>query len=585
MPASRKPPADSTPYPISRFSLSGSPWWKRLLFVGAPVLVAVLLGVGVYISRIDIDGWVRVYGLPKLQPGSRAAFRVLVREGKYSTPASPVRIKTYLNDGEKRHFIGESTLPAGVQAAEVNTVLPVVAQGRHRIEMQVTSPHLEETVAFPVEITSRPGKLEKVSETRDEPEGNYVLMQSSVAKPDIDGVVVSLHPVNGRGLKMPFRDVLFLRAQDAQGVPLRARANLKLLRGRIRLPKTADCNPPFSRPEAEPCMLEIEEGKDLPFQLETDVLGLASMSLYTMTPGVSFRIEYRVQNASGEWGAARTVDFDVGIVQDDVFVAYFPRILPPGNRFEFPFRGLGKGPMYVDIYSETAWLYAGQVPLEDMFGQASLVLEEPAGLRKLQVSLFYMPVDNSTVNTTFWVHSQMNNPRILEQALRMAQGNDRLDTHTLQHLSALIDGGYVWRPGYDIHSDIHYFAGLLDTFHFAPQILVDTKQHKEAVLSRMKRGSQRTILLLMGAAAILLMGVILAAVVLSLRARRRAHARMSEIQQDENGEEHFWRNLNSSPEERRERTQTIAFGVVLALLLGFLFAAFMWVFFNIKWEM
>lgn len=585
MPASRKPPADP-PLHIPRFSFSRTSWWKRLLFVGAPILVAVLLGVGVYISRIDIDGWVRVYGIRQLQPGARAAFRLLVREGKYSKPASPVRIKAYLEAGSRRRFIGESSLPQGVQAAEVNTVIPAgIPDGPARIVMEIASPHLQETVAFPVEISSTPEKLGWVHESREEPEGNYVLMQTSAPKADTDGVIISLHPMNGRGLKMPFRDVMFLRAQNTQGIPLRAKARLTLQRGRIRLPKSADCNPPFSRPEAEPCMLEISEGQELPFGLETDALGLASMTLYTMTPGVSFHLAYRVQDSSGAWGAERATDFDVGIVQDDVFLGYFPRILQPAGRFDFPFRGLGKGPMYADVYSETGWIYAAQAPLTDMFGEASIPLEEPAGLRKMQISLFYMPLDNSTVNTTFWIHAQANNPRLLEQALRMAQRNDRLDTATLQHISALIDGGYVWRPGYDIHSDIHYFAGLLDTFHFAPQTLVDTKDQKEAVLSRMKRGSQRTILLLMGICALLLMSVIFAAVTLALRARRRSHDQMSEIQQDEHGQEHFWRNLQDSPEERRERLQTIAFGLLIALILGFIFAAFMWVFFNIKWEM
>ena len=585
MPASRKQPADPS-FRIPRFSFSGSSWWKRLLFIGVPLFVTMLLGVGVYISRIDIDGWVRVYGVRQLQPGFRAAFRVLVREGKYSKPASPLQIKAYLEIGNKKHFIGASSFPAKVQAAEVNTVIPAdVPEGAGRIVMEVSSPQLQETVAFPVEITSKPEKLHWVSEAQDEPEGNYVLMQPSIPKPDADGVIVSLHPVNGRGLKMPFRDVMFLRAQNPQGVPLRIKAKLKLQRGRIRLPKTIDCDPPFSQPEAEPCMLEVQEGQELPFALQTDVLGLASMTLYTMTTGVSFQLEYRVQDTSGEWGATRTTDFDVGIVQDDVFVGYLPRILPFKDRFDFPFRGLGKGPMYVDVYSETGWLYATQALLTGMFGQATFPIEEPIGLRKVQMSLFYLPVDNSTVNTTFWVHQQSNNPRILEQVLRLAQRNSRLDTYTLQHLSALIDGGYAWRPGYDIHSDIHYFAGLLDTFHFAPQMLVDTKQQKEAVLSHIKQGSQRTILLIMGVCALLLMGVIFVAVTLALRARNRAHAQMSEIQKDENGEEHFWRTLQNSPEERREQLQTMVFGLLVALILGFLFAAFMWVFFNIKWEL
>jgi hypothetical protein len=538
------------------------------------------------VSRMNITGWVRVYGLQQMQPGSRAAFRVLVRQGKFSKPASPVKVRAYLLTDSDQRFIGEGSAGPGAQAVEVNTVLPGVPPGRYRIKMVVESPHTDETIAFPVELVEKPGKLVWVHESPpDSDGGNYVGTQTSPLKPDEDGVIVSINPINGRGFKMPFRDVLFFRAHTVAGDPVRARAQLKLVRGRIRLPRHADCNPPFSKPEMDPCMLEVPEGKSVPFDLETDILGLASMSLYVMTPGVSFHISYQVQDATGQWGARRETDFDVGIVEDDVFLAYFPRILPPGTSFVFPFRGLGRGPMYVDVFSDTAWLHATQIPLEDMFGQARVAIDEPQGLRKMQISLFYMPLANSTVNSTYWVNSQTNNPRLLEQAVKMAQRNENLDGHTLQYLSALIDRGLIWQPGYSIDNNIHFFAGLLDTFHYAPQVLADTKQHKEAVLSRYKRGSQMTVLIVVSTAGLLLMFVVFVAVYVVLRQRRRSVAEMSEIQQDEAGNETFWKNLHKTPDERMARTQAVVFGVIVALILGFIFVAFMWVFFNIKWEM
>jgi len=593
MPASRKSPAEE-PSPeeqpslegISRFSSPRRIWWKRFLFIGIPILVTVLLAVGVHVSRMNISGWVRVYGVRQMQPGSRAAFRVLVRQGKNSKPASPVRVKAYFLTESGPRFIGEGHATVGAQAVEVNTVLPKAPPGRHRIQMEVESPALRETIAFPVELAEKPEKLTWKHETASGAEGgNYVGTQTSPLKPDADGVVVSINPINGRGFKMPFRDVLFFRAHNTQGEPVRARAQLRLLRGRIRLPRHADCNPPFAKPELDPCMHEVPEGKSVPFDLETDILGLASMSLYVMTPGVSFHIDYQVQDSTGAWGPKRETDFEVGIVEDDVFLATFPRILPPGTSFVFPFRGLGKGPMYVDVFSDTAWLYATSVPLVDLFGQARIAIDEPQGLRKMQISLFYMPLDNSTVNSTYWVNSQTNNPRLLEQAVKLAQRNENLDSHTLQYLSSLIDRGLIWQPGYSIDNDIHYFAGLLDTFHFAPQILTDTKKQKEAVLSRYKKGSQVTVTLLMGAAGLLLMITVFVATYLAHRQRRRSHAEMSEIQKDENGNETFWKNLHKNPDERRERNLSIAFGVVVALILGFTFVAFMWVFFNIKWEL
>lgn len=594
MPASRKSPAEpsvdsgGTPAPegVSRFPFSRLTWWKRILFIGVPVLVTGLLIVGVHVSRLDLDGWVRVYGLGNLQPGQRAAFRVLARQGKHSKPASPVRVKAYLlSDGEER-FIGEGTAGEGAQAVEVNTVLPKVAPGRYHIRMEVTGPETSETLAFPVELHEQPPKLAWTHEVAPGDEGGtLVSTRTSPLKPDADGVIVSINPVNGRGFKMPFRDVLFLRAHDVQGVPVRVRARLRLDRGRIRLPRTKDCNPPFARPELDPCMLEVPEGKDVPFELETDILGLASMSLYVMTPGVAFHIDYQVQDATGAWGARRETDFEVGIVEDDVFLATFPRILPPGTSFVFPFRGLGKGPMYLDVFSETAWLHATSVPLADLFGQARVAIEDPPGLRKMQISLFYMPIANSTVNATYWVHSQTNNPRLLEEAVRLAQRNEHLDPHTLQYLSALIDRGLIWQPGYSIDNNIHFFAGLLDTFHFAPQVLADTRQHKEARLSRIKRGSQTTVLVLVSLAGLLLMLVVFVATYLALRQRTRSHAEMSEIQKDEDGNETFWKNLHKHPDERQARLQAIVFGTLVALILGFVFVAFMWVFFNIKWEM
>jgi hypothetical protein len=594
MPASRKSPADPAvdadgqpvPEGVSRFPFSRLNWWKRLLFIGVPVLVTVLLIMGVHVSRMDLDGWVRVYGLGKLQPGQRAAFRVLARQGKHSKPASPVRVKAYLLTDQDERFIGEGNAGEGAQAVEVNTVLPQVDPGRYRIRMEVTGPETSETLAFPVELVEKPEKLAWVHEVSPGDEGGtLVSTRTSPLKPDADGVIVSINPVNGRGFKMPFRDVLFLRAHSVQGVPVKVRARLRLDRGRIRLPRTADCNPPFARPELDPCMLEVPEGRDVPFELETDILGLASMSLYVMTPGVSFHIDYQVQDASGAWGARRETDFEVGIVEDDVFLATFPRILPPGTSFVFPFRGLGKGPMYLDVFSETAWLHATSVPLEDMFGQARVAIEDPPGLRKMQISLFYMPIANSTVNATYWVNSLTNNPRLLEEAVRMAQRNEHLDPHTLQYLSALIDRGLIWQPGYSIDNNIHFFAGLLDTFHFAPQVLADTRQHKEARLSRIKRGSQTTVLVLVSLAGLLLMLVVFVATYLALRQRTRSHAEMSEIQKDEEGNETFWKNLHKHPDERSARLQAIVFGTLVALILGFVFVAFMWVFFNIKWEM
>jgi len=594
MPASRKSPADPSVDAdgqpsfenVSRFPFSRLNWWKRLLFIGVPVLVTVLLAVGVHVSRMDLDGWVRVYGLGNLQPGQRAAFRVLARQGKHSRPASPVRVKAYLQTDGGERFIGEGTAVEGAQAVEVNTVLPKVAPGRYRIRMEVTSPETSETLAFPVELVEKPPKLARTYEVSPGDEGGtLVSTRTSPLKPDVDGVIVSINPINGRGFKMPFRDVLFLRAHSVAGVPVKVRARLRLDRGRIRLPRHADCNPPFAKPELDPCMIEVPEGKDVPFELETDILGLASMSLYVMTPGVSFHIDYQAQDATGAWGERRETDFEVGIVEDDVFLATFPRILPAGTNFVFPFRGLGKGPMYLDVFSETAWLHATSVPLADMFGQDRVAIEDPPGLRKMQISLFYVPIANSTVNATYWVNSQTNNPRLLEEAVRMAQRDENLDPHTLQYLSALIDHGLIWQPGYSIDNNIHYFAGLLDTFHFAPQVLADTKQHKEARLSRIKRGSQMTVLVLVSAAGLLLMLVVFVATYLALRQRTRSHARMSEIQQDEEGNETFWKNLHKHPDERSARTQAVVFGTLVALILGFVFVAFMWVFFNIKWEM
>ncbi len=598
MPASRKPPAESQPTDsqsndsppsiagVSRFSSSRGTWWKRLLFIGVPILVTLLLAVGVHVSRMNITGWVRVYGLQQLAPGSRAAFRVLVRQGKYSRPASPVQVKAYFVSGDDERFIGEGQAGTGAQAVEVNTVLPKAAPGRYKIKMVVESPQTTEAIVFPVDLVEKPEKLVWTHEAVPGADGgNYVGTQTSPLKPDADGVIVSINPINGRGFKMPFRDVLFFRAHNIQGEPVRARAQLTLVRGRIRLPRHADCNPPFAKPDLDPCMLEVPEGKSVPFDLETDILGLASMSLYVMTPGVSFHIEYQVQDSTGAWGPRRESDLDVGIVEDDVFLAYFPRILPAGTSFVFPFRGLGKGPMYVDVFSETAWLYATSVPLAEMFGEARVAIDEPQGLRKMQLSLFYMPLGNSTVNSTFWVNNQTNNPRLLEQAVKMAQRNENLDAHTLQYLSTLIDRGLIWQPGYSIDNDIHYFAGLLDTFHFAPQMLIDTKKHKEAVLSHYKRGSQVTITLIMAAAGVLLMITVFVATYLALRQRRRSHAEMSDIQKDEDGNETFWKNLHKNPDERRERNMAIAFGVVVALILGFIFVAFTWVFFNIKWEL
>jgi hypothetical protein len=148
-------------------------------------------------------------------------------------------IKAYLETAAQS--VSLALFPAGgVIAAEVNTVLPAdAAEGPGRILMEVSSPGLQETVAFPVQVTSAPEKLEWVPETRDEPEGNYVLMQTSAPKPDADGGIVSLDPVNGRGLKMPFRDVMFLRAQNTQGIPLRVKATSNLC-AEHPLPKTAN---------------------------------------------------------------------------------------------------------------------------------------------------------------------------------------------------------------------------------------------------------------------------------------------------------------------------------------------------------
>jgi len=602
MTVSRKKPSDPTPVQPDSPSDPGDPrpdpglprlgfrfsWWKRLLFIGVPILVTVLLAVGIHVSRMDLDGWVRVYGLDQLQPGQRAAFRVLVRQGKHSRPASPVKVRAHFVAGGAagERFIGEGEAGEGASAVEVNTVLPKVAPGRYRIRMEVTSPKTSETLAFPVELVEKPPRLEWTHESTPGSEGgNYASTQTTPPKPDEDGVVVSVNPINGRGFKMPFRDVLFFRAHTKSGEPVRARATLKLLRGRIRLPRHADCNPPFAKPELDPCMLEVQQDQSVPFELETDILGLASMSLYVMTPGVSFHVAYQVRDATGAWGPRRETDLEVGIVEDDVFLATFPRILPPGTSFVFPFRGLGKGPMYLDVFSETAWLFAAQVPLSDMFGQARVAIDDPPGLRKMQLSLFYMPVANTTVNSTYWVNTQTNNPRLLEQAVQMAQRNEALDPHTRQYLSAIIDRGLIWQPGYSIDNDIHHFAGLLDTFHFAPKVLADTKQHKEARLSRIKRGSQNTVLVLVSLAGLLLMFVVFVATYLAMRQRTRSHARMSEIQQDENGNESFWKNLDKTPDERRLRTQAIVFGTLIALILGFVFVAFMWVFFNIKWEM
>ncbi len=562
------------------------PWWKRLIFIGIPIGVTILLAVGVHISRMKVTSWVRVYGLPRVQPGTRNAFRVVVRHGKDNKPATPAHIKAYLLGDGLRQFIGEGRADKGAQTIEINTVLPMWKPGKYRVQLDIRSTHVQESVAFPLELADPPDKLGWIHESMPGADGgNYVRMLTSPLRPDEDGVIVGIHPMNGRGFKMPFRDVLFLRAHDTQGFPRRVRAQLKMQRGRIRLPRNEECNPPFSRPEPDPCMIEIQDGQSVPFLLETDSLGLSSMALYVMTPGVVFLIDYQVQDGAGEWGPKRTMDFEVGIVEDDAFIATFPRVLPAGPDFVFPFRGLGRGPMYVDLYSETGWLRAESVPLSEMFGQTRLELEEPSGLRKLQISLFFIPIANSTVNATFWVHPQANNPRIIEDAIRMARRNENLDAHTLQYLSTLLDKGLIWQPGYVIESNIHFFAGLLDMFHYGPDVLTDTRDHKEAVLSRFKHSSQRMVLLMVGLSGLLLMVVIFVAVYLALRQRHKSQMKMSDIQKDEEGNETFWKNLHHSGEEKALRVQAVVFGVLVALIIGFIFVALMWVLFNIKWEM
>jgi len=560
---------------------------KKVLFIALPVVATFIMSVGVFISRANISGWIRVYGIPRSVPGAPGVFRVMARKGKLSKPVKTMSVRVYLEHGENDFLIGKTTsMWPKMLAMDVPVTYPPIAKGTYKVRFEFSSDMGDESWKIPVTLDATGRDLKELYEDEAGQEGsNYETMISSSGTADPDGVIVSLHPTNARGFKKRSRDILFLKAQTAEGKPVRVKAKLTIATGIVRLPENADCLPFMAAREREKCMVEYKDGEELPFELSTDSLGLDSMSLYPMSHGVSFKIKYQHLKDNGHWSVERTTEFDVGSIEDDAFIGFLPRILPPDQRFELKVKGLGKGPLYLSTYSNTSWVRSQFVGLENYFGSTIIDTHGLKGYYKLQYGLSYLPLVNATANTSLWVHPHFNDPKIMDEALGMVTRVKGLDKHTKSYVDYLRKHGLAWKTGYKVKADLHFLAGFLDKYHYANELLLNTKHKRESSLNRIKRNGQIAVFMLMALSGVGLIAVIFIAVFLFIRRRQASINTISSMLDQEGVEENFFKDLSSQSDEVDSRRQAIAFGFIVAVIVGFIIVASIWLMLHIKWEM
>ncbi|MBU1239351.1 hypothetical protein KKF84_14565 [Myxococcota bacterium] len=560
---------------------------KRIVFIALPVVATFIMSVGVFISRANIKGWVRVYGVSTAKPGAKSVFRLLARKGKLNKPVKKLSVKVFLEKGENDFLIGKaSSLWPYMMALDVPVTYPPLAKGTYNLRFDIDSDMGSESWKVPLTLDASEIKLTELYEEEAGQEGSTIeTMSSSSGNADSEGVVISLHPTNARGFKKRSRDILFLKAQTKEGKPLRVKAKLKIISGTLRLPENVDCLPFMAARDKEKCMVEYKEGDELPFELSTDSLGLDSMSLYPMSHGISFGIKYQYLKENSHWSQEKNAEFDVGSIEDDAFIAFLPRILPPDQRIQLKVKGLGKGPLYLATYSTTGWEKSQFIALDNYFGETVINTTGMRGFYKLQYGLSYLSMVNGTANTSLWVYPHFNDPKIMDEALGMVSKVKNLDNYTKAYLSYVREKGLVWKTGYKVKADLHFFAGFLDKYHYSHELLLNTKHKRESSLNRLKKNGQIAVFLLMALSGVALMAVIFIAVFLFIRRRQISIDNMSDMLEKDGVEENFFKDLASQSDEVDSRRQAIAFGFIVAVIIGFIIVASIWLMLHIKWEM
>ncbi|MBN2725333.1 MAG: hypothetical protein JXR95_14810 [Deltaproteobacteria bacterium] len=565
-------------------SFKASPM-KKILLIGLPVAATFLMSLGIFISRMNISGWVRIYGNDSFKAGSSGAFRIIARKGKLSKPVEKLQVELSIDVDDNKVMLGKATMEPGEKAVNLNVLFPPLKEGDYKINWNITTETGTENWKSIIKLSSNPPELPRILEEEGgEQDTNYTQLSSSSSKVDSLGNVISLHPYNGRGFRNRIRDILYVKAHEKSGKPLRAEISLEVKSGTIRIPKNVDCIPYLVPKELPKCMVEIKDGEKIPFKLTTDSLGLDSLTVYPMTSGVSFKINYSIKEGDSVRTGPQT-EFDIGGLEDDVFIGYFSRIVPPEKNISFPVTGLGNGPFWLDIYSKSQWVKGYTVPLADYEGMATIDTGGLYGMYKAQSSLSYLPLHNSMANTTFWVHPYLNDPKIVNEAVVEALKIKQMDDPTSDYLRYISENGLVWKSGYSVQDDIHFFGGLLDRYHYEVKLLKDTRKLRESKLNRTKRGGQLVILSIIALSGIILVLTVFFAVFYSIRQRQKSIMDMSSIMADSDGNESFWANLHKSRDEIDARRKAIAFGVIIASIVGFVIVATIWLMIHVKWEM
>jgi hypothetical protein len=573
-----------------KLEIHSSGWKKRFLLIALPIIATFIMSAGIFISNIKIKGWIRIYGTRVYKPGKEGVFRVLARKGKHSKPVSNITVKTFLKQKDQKILIGQSNQSEDkigeFKSVDIKVVFPPVKEGKYKVLFQINSDMGHESWEIPITLSNDGSELIKqYEENAGEENGSYDSMASSLGSEDKDGVIVTLHPINGRGFRNRGRDFLFIKAQKKSGEPVKIRASLKILSGTVRLPQSENCLPFIAGRKRLDCMVEFTDGEEIPFSLTTDDLGLGSMSLYPMSHGVSFQIKYQHMMKTGQWSVEKKTDFDVGSVENDAFAEFLPRIINPNEKFKLRVKGLGKGPLYLSLFDKNQWVKSWTIPLFNYHGNVVIDTKNLSGFYKLQYSLSYLPVVNTETGISLWIHPLHNDPEIIKKAIVLLEKTSGVDKTTLNYVSWINKKGLIWKTGYSVKSNIHFFAGIIDKYHYSQSILLDTKQHRISSIHRVKRQGHMTVFVLMSISGIALMFVIFFAVFLFLRQRDRSIKEMSQVIEALDIEENFFKNLEEEPDEIDSRRHAIAFGVIIALIVGFAIVSFIWLMLNIKWEM
>ncbi len=546
-----------------------------IIFVGLPLAATFIMSTAIIFSRMRISSYTRIYGTRQHKAGESAAFRVTMYRRKFRDPISPISVEAWVISDGKRIPVYKGHSSKGDEALSVNLRIPDLPVGSYTMYWQITNEEYgEDHLRTPLEVVELPDPPRRIyNDKAGENPGNLESAEVTPLRPDSDGIAVALHPVNARGLRSPFQDILYLVAVTDDGSPVSSlEARMKITKGKLGIPKNSQC---ATTPTPE-CLDVYGPEDTIPVPMKTNSLGLDYMLYYPRSDIINIELGYRTDPKK----AFKIKTIELGSTRDDVAFMTSSRIVSsdlPVSLFAYTTR-----PLYIDIYQQGRWLYTLRAPVHRE--KTSFILTERIlrnGFYKIQASVFYLPVANSIFSLTVHPGASPEDIGVLEKAVKAAKEYASIGPLYRKHLEWILAHRALWRKyRYNVVEVAPYFFGMLDTFHYEPDIRASTRARRQKAMMYIRTRGQAAMILVMQLSGIILVLMILLGTYTAIRERRKSQEKIREIlkSSDISGDYVLGDNNRSS-------TQLIALGIIMAIIVGLMVTGLIWLMLHLKWEM